>query len=468
MRLLQVANTSQCYESYSRDVQTNGASDPNACKNMVDCLYSKNGDINKADWSSALVLLGLTPTILGQLGPDIKEKARLGFQSPILGFLCVLGGPCIPFTRPWTKQEAKKQMRKEQREEGNFASEEMWIFSPGSPLPDRRSWTPIKIFLNYLLSAAAAANVLHNVITLGQQTVLSWKCTWTHLQLAWVFSAVGPVLFSGVALLFEKKKGRERSADESSKKCRVATAYLETSAKVFDSLSNILCAGHVVFGTILLSSALFIGTLDALGVVARFAASTLVCQLITALELDTKVNEKKEDDGMTTTDQISIHGPWLKYSGCDDISGNMLIGAINKGEANRVKTAFTSGHDSVTATLRDYKARGIQWVVIGDWNDGDGSSREHAAQKPYHLGGLAVISRSFPRILKSNLEKQGILPLTFSDPADYDKIHAEDKVDLMCNELAVGKPMTLRVHPADGSKAFDISLNQTFNASQIE
>ncbi|KAJ6095027.1 hypothetical protein N7467_002540 [Penicillium canescens] len=175
--------------------------------------------------------------------------------------------------------------------------------------------------------------------------------------------------------------------------------------------------------------------------------------------------------GKTTTDHISMAGPWLKYRGhLDNISNNMLIGAINEenGEANKVKNAFTGDYDAVPATARDYKARGIKWVVIGDWNYGEGSSREHAALEPRHLGGLAIITRSFARIHETNLKKQGMLPLTFTDPADYDKIKPEDKVDLMCTQLEVGKPMTLRVHPKSGAPAFDVSLSHTFNESQIE
>ncbi|KAJ5476736.1 hypothetical protein N7475_002465 [Penicillium sp. IBT 31633x] len=175
--------------------------------------------------------------------------------------------------------------------------------------------------------------------------------------------------------------------------------------------------------------------------------------------------------GKTTTDHISMAGPWLKYRGhLDNISNNMLIGATNaeNGEANKVKNCFTKEYDAVPATARDYKARGIKWVVIGDWNYGEGSSREHAALEPRHLGGLAIITRSFARIHETNLKKQGMLPLTFTDPADYDKINPEDKVDLLCTELAVGKPMTLRVHPKDGGAAFDISLSHTFNESQME
>ncbi|KAK3487232.1 aconitase family-domain-containing protein [Neurospora crassa] len=174
--------------------------------------------------------------------------------------------------------------------------------------------------------------------------------------------------------------------------------------------------------------------------------------------------------GKTTTDHISMAGPWLKYRGhLDNISNNMLIGAINaaNGEANKVQNFTTGEWDAVPAVARDYKAKNIPWVVIGDWNYGEGSSREHAALEPRHLGGLAIITRSFARIHETNLKKQGMLPLTFADPADYDKISPEDKVDILCTELAVGKPITMRVHPKNG-KDFDVKLNHTFNEAQIE
>jgi aconitate hydratase len=106
--------------------------------------------------------------------------------------------------------------------------------------------------------------------------------------------------------------------------------------------------------------------------------------------------------GKTTTDHISMAGPWLKYRGhLDNISNNMLIGAINadNGEANKIKNFTTGTFDAVPAVARDYKAKGIKWVVIGDWNYGEGSSREHAALEPRHLGGLAIIVRSFARIV---------------------------------------------------------------------
>ncbi|EOA89958.1 Aconitate hydratase mitochondrial [Exserohilum turcicum] len=175
--------------------------------------------------------------------------------------------------------------------------------------------------------------------------------------------------------------------------------------------------------------------------------------------------------GKTTTDHISMAGPWLKYRGhLDNISNNMLIGAINaeNGEANKVKNSLNGEYGAVPDVARDYKKNGIKWVVVGDWNYGEGSSREHAALEPRHLGGAAIITRSFARIHETNLKKQGMLPLTFSDPADYEKIGPNDKVDLACTELAPGKPFTMTVHPADGSKAFEVKLSHTFNEGQIE
>ncbi|KZM22547.1 4 iron, 4 sulfur cluster binding [Ascochyta rabiei] len=175
--------------------------------------------------------------------------------------------------------------------------------------------------------------------------------------------------------------------------------------------------------------------------------------------------------GKTTTDHISMAGPWLKYRGhLDNISNNMLIGAINEenGEANKIKNSLTGEYGAVPDVARDYKKNGVKWVVVGDWNYGEGSSREHAALEPRHLGGLAIITRSFARIHETNLKKQGMLPLTFSDPADYEKIGPNDKVDIKCTELAVGQPITMVVKPANGDKAFDIKLSHTFNEGQME
>ncbi|KAL1919000.1 uncharacterized protein VTP21DRAFT_2381 [Calcarisporiella thermophila] len=175
--------------------------------------------------------------------------------------------------------------------------------------------------------------------------------------------------------------------------------------------------------------------------------------------------------GKCTTDHISMAGPWLKYRGhLDNISNNLLIGAINieNDEANRVKNVFTNQYDAVPAVARDYKKRGIQWVVIGDDNYGEGSSREHAALEVRHLGGIAVVTKSFARIHETNLKKQGVLPLTFANPADYDKIGPSDRVSIIgLNEFAEGKPLTLRLKKQDGH-TIDIPVKHTINKGQFE
>ncbi|XP_015749668.1 PREDICTED: aconitate hydratase, mitochondrial-like [Acropora digitifera] len=151
--------------------------------------------------------------------------------------------------------------------------------------------------------------------------------------------------------------------------------------------------------------------------------------------------------GKCTTDHISAAGPWLKYRGhLDNISNNMFIGAINSenDKANHVKNLMTGEYGSVPDTARYYKANGVKWVVVGDENYGEGSSREHAALEPRHLGGRAIIVKSFARIHETNLKKQGLLPLTFADPSDYDKIQPEDKLSLLgLNDLAPGKVCSL-------------------------
>jgi len=124
---------------------------------------------------------------------------------------------------------------------------------------------------------------------------------------------------------------------------------------------------------------------------------------------------------------------------------------------------------SVPDLAREYKAKGVPWVVIGDENYGEGSSREHAALEPRHLGGVAIIVKSFARIHETNLKKQGMLPLTFADPKDYDRISGNDTVDIIgLNNFAEGQPLTLRVHKADGGETFDVQLNHSFNQGQIE
>lgn len=175
--------------------------------------------------------------------------------------------------------------------------------------------------------------------------------------------------------------------------------------------------------------------------------------------------------GKCTTDHISAGGPWLKYRGhLENISQNCLIGAINSenGEANKIKNQITGEWGAVPQTAAYYRDKGIKWVVVGDHNYGEGSSREHAALEPRFLGGLAIITRSFARIHETNLKKQGMLALTFVDPADYDKIQPSDKVDILGLEsFAPGKNLTLAVKHADGSKD-EIALAHTFNEGQIE
>lgn len=129
--------------------------------------------------------------------------------------------------------------------------------------------------------------------------------------------------------------------------------------------------------------------------------------------------------GKCTTDHISAAGPWLKFRGhLDNISNNLFIGATNieNGEMNNIKNQRTGEWGTVPDVARDYKANGINWVAVGDDNYGEGSSREHAALEPRHLGGRAIIVKSFARIHETNLKKQGLLPLTFDNPADYDKV----------------------------------------------
>jgi len=175
--------------------------------------------------------------------------------------------------------------------------------------------------------------------------------------------------------------------------------------------------------------------------------------------------------GKCTTDHISMAGPWLKYRGhLDNISNNMFIGAINEenGEANNVKNLVNGEYGSVPDTARYYKAHGINWVAIGDENYGEGSSREHAALEPRHLGGRAIIVKSFARIHETNLKKQGMLPLTFENGADYAKIRPDDKISLLgLNELAPGKPVTCVIKHGDGSSE-QFNLLHTMNDGQIE
>lgn len=174
--------------------------------------------------------------------------------------------------------------------------------------------------------------------------------------------------------------------------------------------------------------------------------------------------------GKCTTDHISAAGPWLKYRGhLDNISNNLLIGAVNteNGKVNLVTNQLTGASGAVPDTARQYKKSGVKWVVVGDENYGEGSSREHAALEPRHLGGSAIIVKSFARIHETNLKKQGVLPLTFDNPADYDKIRPDDRISIIgLTSFAPGKPLSCLVKHKDGSTD-KFQLNHTFNEGQI-
>ncbi len=175
--------------------------------------------------------------------------------------------------------------------------------------------------------------------------------------------------------------------------------------------------------------------------------------------------------GKCTTDHISPGGPWLKYRGhLDNISNNMLLGADNAftKEIGKGKNQITGvGGLEFTKIARDYQKSGKGWIIIGDENYGEGSSREHAAMSPRFLGGTAVIAKSFARIHETNLKKQGMLALHFSTPADYDKIREDDAVDLVdLKSLSPGKPVKMVLKHKDGTKE-EISLKHTYNTEQI-
>ena len=175
--------------------------------------------------------------------------------------------------------------------------------------------------------------------------------------------------------------------------------------------------------------------------------------------------------GKCTTDHISMAGPWLKYRGhLDNISNNMLIGAVNyfNEKTDSVKNQLTGEYGPVPATQRAYKAAGIGSIVVGDENYGEGSSREHAAMEPRHLGVRAVLVKSFARIHETNLKKQGMLGLTFANKEDYDKIQEDDTIDILgLTTFTPGQPLTLVLHHADGTED-QILANHTYNAQQIE
>jgi aconitate hydratase len=176
--------------------------------------------------------------------------------------------------------------------------------------------------------------------------------------------------------------------------------------------------------------------------------------------------------GKCTTDHISPAGLWLMYRGhLDKISDNLLLGAVNAyhdQEVGRGKNLLSGQIESFPHIAREYKSRGMKWIIIGDSNYGEGSSREHAAMTPRYLGCAAVISRSFARIHETNLKKQGILALTFKDLADYARILEDDRISLNgLKELSAGKPVTCILHHNDGTEEV-LSLQHSYSESQLE
>jgi aconitate hydratase len=175
--------------------------------------------------------------------------------------------------------------------------------------------------------------------------------------------------------------------------------------------------------------------------------------------------------GKCTTDHISMAGPWLRYRGhLDNISNNLLIGAVNyfNDQTDRVKNQLTGEYDSVPKVQRAYKAAGIPTIIVGDHNYGEGSSREHAAMEPRHLGVRVVLVKSFARIHETNLKKQGMLALTFDNEADYDKVLEDDTFDTLdLDQFAPGRQITIRITHKDGSEDI-IKTNHSYNENQIE
>jgi aconitate hydratase len=175
--------------------------------------------------------------------------------------------------------------------------------------------------------------------------------------------------------------------------------------------------------------------------------------------------------GKCTTDHISMAGPWLKYRGhLDNIANNTLTGAVNafNDKTDNVKNPLTNEYQGVPTVARALKASGIGSIVVGDENYGEGSSREHAAMQPRHLGVRAILVKSFARIHETNLKKQGMLALTFANPADYDKIQEDDTFDILgLTTFSPGQPLTIRLHHARGSTE-DIAVNHSYNAQQID
>ena len=176
--------------------------------------------------------------------------------------------------------------------------------------------------------------------------------------------------------------------------------------------------------------------------------------------------------GKCTTDHISPAGPWLMYRGhLDKLSDNLLLGAVNAYQDGKVgigKNILNSKIESFAHIAREYKAKGLKWIIIGDKNYGEGSSREHAAMTPRYLGCAAVIAKSFARIHETNLKKQGILALTFSDETDYEKILEDDRISIInLKNLKPKSPVDCILYHEDGTIE-TISLQHSYNESQLE
>jgi len=214
---------------------------------------------------------------------------------------------------------------------------------------------------------------------------------------------------------------------------------------------------------------------DGSQVVVSVASNSERLELLTPFDpIGNKINGAKlliKAHGKCTTDHISMAGPWLRYRGhLDNISNNCLIGAVNafNMKTNFVKNQFNGEYDAVPATQRYYKSKGIHTIVVGDHNYGEGSSREHAAMEPRHLGVAAVIVKSFARIHETNLKKQGMLGLTFANESDYDLVQEDDTFNFLdLKEFSAGKSLTIEAIHIDGSKDLIIA-NHTYNDSQIE
>ena len=214
---------------------------------------------------------------------------------------------------------------------------------------------------------------------------------------------------------------------------------------------------------------------DGSGIEVKVASDSERLQLLTPFEPlgDTITGAKLliKAFGKCTTDHISMAGPWLRFRGhLDNIANNTLIGAVNafNKKTNFVKSQITEVYNAVPATQREYKKEGIKTIVVGDHNYGEGSSREHAAMQPRHLGVAAVIVKSFARIHETNLKKQGMLGLTFDNENDYDLIQEDDTFNFLdLHEFAPDKQLTLEIVHKDGTKD-TIKLNHTYNNAQIK